>query len=115
MTVPIPRSDAVRELLRGSRDTRGGRARGNPLECLAGYRRIGLDFLLGAFDCAFRHFLRALFLQLGQATFRVRIDMCSRFTGTNVSQCGQKFDTGIRLSCVSVAAWTIVNRSASVP
>src|SRR5205085_8303394 len=67
MTVPIPRSDAVRELLRGSRDARGGRARGNPLECLAGYRRIGLDFLLGAFDCAFRHFLRALFLQLGQA------------------------------------------------
>ena len=55
------------------------------------------------------------FLQLGQVTLRVLRDMCSRFTGTSASQCGHTFDTGIRLSCVSVAAWTIVNRKASVP
>ena len=41
--------------------------------------------------------------------------MCSCFTGTSVPQCGHTFDTGIRLSCVSVGECTMPNRSASAP
>ena len=43
------------------------------------------------------------FLHFGHVSFRVRMYMCSCFTGTSSPQCGQTFATGIRLSCVSVA------------
>jgi hypothetical protein len=55
------------------------------------------------------------FLQLGHVTLRVRMYMCSCFTGTSASQCGHTFATGIRLSCVSVDISTSKYRKASVP
>ena len=45
-------------------------------------------------------------LHCGQASFFVRMYMCSCFTGTPVPQCGQMLMTGIRLS-IGVA-WLVI-------
>ena len=51
----------------------------------------------------------------GHVIFRVRMYMCSCFTATSDWQCGQMFEIGMRLSCVSVATCTMPKRRASVP
>src|SRR5207244_3201191 len=55
------------------------------------------------------------FLHAGHATFRVRMYMCSCFTATCSPQGGHTFTTGIRLSCVSVARFTMPKRDALLP
>src|SRR4029077_19092561 len=55
------------------------------------------------------------FLQLGQASFFVRMYMCSFLTGMSVWQYGQTLATGRRASCVSVAIEQMTKRRASVP
>ena len=47
------------------------------------------------------------FLHCGQLSRLVRMYMCSCLTGTWAPQCGHTLTTGIRLSCVSVARFTM--------